>query len=207
MFEQLSQEKLVWLPESGIGYYPVTESPYDKDYFIKYERMADTDIGRALNQARVDLVNKYTDDEVIDVGIGSGTFVSARDNTYGYDINPFGLAWLNEHNRFKNPYNASVNLSFWDSLEHIHKPNEILNSCTGYIFVSIPIFKNSEHILESRHFRKDEHCWYFTDEGFRIFMWVHGFVCVEMNTMETELGREDIGTYVFKRMTDGTGSV
>lgn len=199
MFDQLAKDKLVWLPESGIGYFPVTESPYDDKYFEKYVAMADTDIGKKLNQARVDLVKKYTSDEVIDIGIGSGTFIEARENTYGFDINPFGVQWLHDNNKFKNPYNGSENLTFWDSLEHIHNPKDLLTKCNQYIFVSLPIFLSSEHILISKHFRKDEHCWYFTDDGIKIFMWVHGFECVESNTMESDIGREDIGTYVFKR--------
>lgn len=199
MFEELAKDKLVWLPESGIGYFPVTESPYDADYFAKYLKMSKTEIGIKLTQARVDLVNKYTNEEVIDIGIGCGNFVEARDKTYGFDINPYGVEWLNNNGKYKQPFSGSSNLTFWDSLEHIHQPSKLLEKCTGYVFVSLPIFLNAEHILTSKHFRKDEHCWYFTDEGFKIFMWVHGFKYLESNTMESDIGREDIGTYVFER--------
>jgi hypothetical protein len=199
MFDELAKDKLLWLPESGIGFYPVTDSPYDESYFKKYVEMAKTDIGIKLTQARVDLVNKYTKDEVIDIGIGCGNFIEARERTYGFDINPFGVQWLNDNCKYKNPFNGSNNLTFWDSLEHIHEPNNLLEKCNGYVFVSLPIFLSSEHILVSKHFRKDEHCWYFTDEGIKIFMWTHGFKCLESNTMESDIGREDIGTYVFER--------
>ena len=199
MFEELSEGKLIWLPESGIGFYPVTECPYDKNYFNKYVEMSKTKIGIELTKARVDLVNKYTDKEVIDIGIGCGNFVEARKNTYGFDINPFGVQWLNDNEKFKNPYNGSENLTFWDSLEHIHNPKDLLTNCNQYIFVSLPIFINSEHLMKSKHRRYDEHCWYFTEEGFKLFMAMNDFEYVESNWMESQLGRESIGTYVFKR--------
>jgi hypothetical protein len=78
----------------------------------------------------------------------------------------------------------------------------LLQHITGYVFVSIPIFKDSDHILKSKHYRKDEHYWYFTDSGFKYFMDINGFDFIESNTMESELGRESIGTYVFKARND-----
>jgi len=197
-FEKFSQDQLSWLPESGIGYYPVKDSPYDEEYFAKYQRMAETEMGKALTKARVDLVNKYTLGEVTDIGIGSGAFVEARENTFGFDINPHGINWLAERGKYRLP-NDSECLTFWDSLEHIHEPKEMLKGIKKYAFISIPIFTDQEHVLRSKHFRKDEHCWYFTEEGLKLFMWYYGFHMLEKNTMETELGREDINTYVFKK--------
>jgi hypothetical protein len=67
--------------------------------------------------------------------------------------------------------------------------------------VSCPIYENSEHILRSKHFRKDEHCWYWTEQGLITFMRHYGFEVVESNRMESDIGREDIGTFVFKRIS------
>lgn len=199
IFRNLADSQLIWLPESGIGYFPVSDSPYDKNYFDKYVEMSSTPMGQALTKARVDLVNKYTYDEVIDIGIGSGAFVSARNNTYGFDINPFAVEWLVKENKYKAP-TVSNSLTFWDSLEHIHNPKDLLVGIKEFAFISLPIFNNSEHILKSKHFRKDEHCWYFTEDGIKLFMWVFGFKLLESNRMESDLGREDIGTYVFMKM-------
>jgi hypothetical protein len=58
--------------------------PYDENYFAKYEIMAETPIGIKLNQARVDLVNKYTKLDVLDIGIGSGTFILGREKVPTY---------------------------------------------------------------------------------------------------------------------------
>lgn len=198
LFNQLSKNQLIWMPESGIGYFPVTDTPYDKSYFDKYVVMSNTPMGIALTQARVDLVNKYTNESVVDIGIGSGAFVSARPNTFGFDINPHGVEWLVNEGKYRLP-SIGNSLTFWDSLEHIHNPNDMLHGIKEYAFISLPIFTDAEHILRSKHFRKDEHCWYFTDEGIKLFMWVHGFELAESNRMESDIGREDIGTYVFKK--------
>ncbi len=48
IFETFAQNELQWLPELGIGYYPVKDMPYDADYFNKYVMMADTEIGSKL---------------------------------------------------------------------------------------------------------------------------------------------------------------
>jgi len=200
MFQNFASSELNWLPEIGIGYYPVKEAPYDKKYFERYQAMKNTEIGLALNKARVDLVAKYTDKDVLDIGIGSGAFVESIDNAKGFDINPFAVEWLVENHRFKHPLRGANSMTFWDSLEHIHDPREYLNNAKEYVFISCPIFKDCEHLLGSKHKRYDEHCWYFTEEGLIIFMWAFGFKCLEVNAMETEIGREDIKTFVFKRV-------
>lgn len=207
-------ETLVWLPEVGIGYYPVPDSaaPYDDAYFERYQRQDKTEVGDRLNRARVELVQKYTkgDELICDVGIGGGRFVSDLKaaelcmRVRGTDVNQRAIDWLTERGIWHVPTDQPVDcLTFWDSLEHIHDPAPILASARRHVFVSIPIFRDCEHILRSKHFRKDEHCLYFTRDGFRTFMAEHGFELVESNTMEQDAGREDIGTFVFKRVNDG----
>jgi hypothetical protein len=199
MLSNFADGRLQWLPELGIGYYPVRATPYDAAYFEKYVRMACTDMGRALNDARIALVNKYTDGQVIDIGIGSGAFVEGRPNTWGYDINPAAVDWLARKKLYRHPFKAADALTFWDSLEHIHDPTLILQGARRFAFVSCPIYDNDRHILRSKHYRPDEHCWYWTVHGLFAFMEHFAFEVVEMNRMETTLGREDIGTFVFKR--------
>jgi hypothetical protein len=191
--------QLNWLPELGIGYFPVKESPYDAAYFAKYQEMSKTGIGLALQRARVHLVNKYTKADVLDIGIGSGLFL-CRHNTYGYDINPVAVEYLIKHRLYRHPMRGATALTFWDSLEHIHDPSLHLQGAKEYVFVSCPIYENSEHILRSKHFRKDEHCWYWTEHGLITFMRHYGFELVESNRMESEIGREDIGTFFFHRI-------
>lgn len=200
MLEKLQSTSLAWYEELGIGYYPVTEQPYDKAYFERYKAMADTDIGRELNKARIKLVNKYTDSEVLDIGIGSGAFVKGRGNTKGWDINPCAKKWLADNKLLKNPIKPTNSLTFWDSLEHIHDPKLLLQSAKEYVFISCPIYKDLKHLLGSKHYRKTEHCWYWTYQGLITFMLEYGFEKIEINYMESEIGREDIASFVFKRL-------
>jgi len=199
IFETFAQNNLQWLPEVGIGYYPVRDMVYNEDYFAKYQMMADTEIGLRLNQARIDLVNKYTKLDVLDIGIGSGAFVIGRENTYGYDINKSAVEWLIERKLYRHPFKGANSLTFWDSLEHIHDPRLHLSGAKEYVFISAPIYIDSEHIKKSKHFRKDEHCWYWTHDGLVTFMDAFEFELVESNNMESLIGREDIETFVFKR--------
>ncbi len=192
------KEKLLWLPEFGIGYYPVEDQPYDEQYWQKYLAMEQTDIGKTLNQARVNMVKEYEWNEIIDIGIGSGAFIKEFSNAYGFDINPNAIEWLKQNNKWKEPSNVDA-MSFWDSLEHIHNPTELLGNINKYAFVSCPIYTDKDHILTSKHFRPDEHCWYWTYEGLIKFMSNFGFYLLEYSNIETLIGREDIGSFTFKR--------
>lgn len=192
---------LVWLDEHGIGYYPVHDTPYDAAYFQKYQGYARTELGRKLTRTRSELVGAYiSNSRVTDVGIGCGAFVRYHDGAVGYDVNPAGVQWLLEHRKWSNPYEEEVrHACFWDSLEHIADPSLLLNRVQESVFVSIPIFTGLDHVRRSKHFRRDEHYWYFTSSGFIQYMRALGWRCVERNWMETDLGREDIETYAFIR--------
>lgn len=194
------KEKLLWLPDFGIGYYPVEEAPYDEAYWEKYLNMENTDIGHALNKARLDIVSKYSFESLIDIGIGSGAFIKELPNAYGFDINPSAVEWLKSVNKYKEPKPVDA-LSFWDSIEHIHNPTGLLQNAKKYVFISTPIYTDKDHILRSKHFRPNEHCWYFTKDGIINYLGNFGFICIEYSNIETELGREDIGSFVFVRKT------
>ncbi len=193
---------LVWLPELGMGRYPVpAERPYNYEYFARYQQMGNTDMGLALTQARINLVARHYQGRVLDVGIGSGQFVNERPETLGFDVNPASITWLKQQNKWLNLYdNDSPALTFWDSLEHIDDPSAAVAKATQWVFVSIPIFDGAEHILTSKHYRKDEHIWYWTHGGFIRWFAEQGFTCVEHNRIEIDLGRDEIGSYAFKRV-------
>lgn len=197
---------LQWWPELGVGYYPVTAgiAPYDQDYFDRFARQADSDIGRALMQARCDLVEKYHRGKLIDVGIGSGAFIDARRRrghaTRGYDVNPAGINWLRQRYIWADPYIESFEaMSLWDVLEHIPDFRPLLANVRDWLFLAVPIFEDEQHVLRSKHFRPTEHCWYFTEAGLIRVLGDMGFDLVETNRIETKLGREDIGSFVFRR--------
>lgn len=203
MFDSLSANRLSWWPDLGMGYYPVTAAPYDGAYWDKYRALDRTPVGDRLTAARVSLVQRFYKGPargLVDIGIGGGRFVDDMDCA-GFDINTEALIWLEKHGRYVNPWAAPVEAAtFWDSLEHIHDPRPLLANIKAWAFVSIPIFENYAHVRRSKHYRTDEHCLYFTRPGLTRFMGGAGFELVLSNTMEQSAGREDIGTFVFRRI-------
>lgn len=193
---------LTWDEERGYGHYPVKQEgrPYDASYFEKYCKMANTPIGNALTKARVDLVRKYYPGfNLVDVGIGSGQFVLSCD-VLGYDVNSAGVEWLNQRNRFADMYIAQYDaMTFWDSLEHIDDMVAAVQHIDRFAFVSIPVFSGYDDVLASKHFRPDEHIHYFTVAGLIRWFDDQGFNCREYNQIESDIGREGIGTFVFER--------
>lgn len=191
----------VWSQSIGMGYYPVENPVYDKAYFDKYVDMSKTEMGEKLNNARFNIVNKYADGlPLVDVGVGSGAFMASI-GCVGFDVNPFAIEWLKYGGLWFDPYKERIDCAtMWDSLEHIFDPTVLLKNVRKYLFVSIPVFDDMWHVLRSKHFRTDEHYWYFTKDGFARFIAHHGFSVVYYSEIETELGRDGIGTFVCKRV-------
>ena len=201
---ELAANRLTWWAEIGIGHYPVTAGiePYDDEYFARFDRDAHTPLGRALMMARVDFVDQHYRGPLVDVGIGSGAFIEYRGerSTYGYDVNPTAIGWLEERRILFDPYRVPVQaVTLWDVLEHIPDYRPLLANVRKWLFVSLPIFRDAEHVLRSKHFRPQEHVWYFSRDGLIYAMKQCGFDLVSESNVETELGREDIGTFAFKR--------
>lgn len=211
LIDELAAHRLVWLEEAGVGFFPCRpDGVYDAAYFERYADQADSDVGRALMRARVDLVRKHIGfawrtHEILDVGIGSGAFIDAvlaeDGEAVGYDVNPAGIEWLSDRGRLRCLYSGERYpvVTFWDVLEHMEDPRPALAACSGIAFVALPIFNDAAHVLRSRHYRRDEHYWYFTREGFRRFAQDEGFDVVDIVATETALGREGIETFVLVR--------
>lgn len=200
LWHSLAENRLQWLPEVGIGYYPVTGQPYNQKYWERYRQYDATACGDALTAIREELVDGFYSGLALDVGIGGGRFVIQRPMTVGYDVNPAAVAWLRTQLRWFNPYTTKVPAAcFWDSLEHIADPGPLLANVEEYAFVSAPIYRDGEDVLRSKHFRRDEHYWYWTRAGIVTFMHNFGFHVVMSNCMEQACGREAIETFVFRR--------
>lgn len=201
------EKKLWWEQDIGCGYHPVDATCYDKEYFDKYVGYESTEVGRGINNFRVRLTKSYDVGTVLDIGIGSGSYLKLLQlsaiRCRGYDINPVGIKWLNKHNLFCDAYEVDEvdTMTFWDSLEHIKDFWKLLDRVKKYVFISIPIFSDKKHIESSKHFRPDEHCWYFTKQCLMDLMAELGFKLCELRDNETtKYGREDILTFVFKRV-------
>lgn len=201
--------ELIWYPERDCGFYPVESGGvYSSDYWERYRRQDRTEIADALNSVRLSLVHRWhpMNTELCDIGIGGGRFLEDCGSmlggglVYGYDVNPVAVDWLKSRRRYADPYErAFPTLTFWDSLEHIERPENILRAAGRLVFVSLPIFTGPDHVLRSKHFRRDEHYHYFTRASFVRYMQAHGFELLEHNTMEQDAGREDIESFAFQR--------
>lgn len=204
MFDSFIADSLIWLPEKGLGFYPAKGAVYGQAYFNKYRGYAKTERGREITRARVEFVARHYCGPLVDVGVGCGQFVRERRQTDGFDINPVAIHWLIANGRWRDIYDGKrcAAATFWDSLEHIEDAAGVVNRAARWVFLSLPIFRDCDHVLESRHYRKDEHFWYFTDQGLVRWFEEQGFRLTERNTMEQPLGREDIASYAFRRVHD-----
>lgn len=200
MFDKLTEKNLVWFPEKEIGYFNVSDAEYDEKYFNKYELYSQTERGKEITKSRIRLVKKYYDGHVLDFGIGCGDFIVKHGNATGYDINKYAIAWLEKKGMYRCIYEGMHSVvTFWDSLEHVSDPDVAISHVKKMVFISIPIFKSENEILNSKHYRKNEHYWYFTLQGLTNWFNEQGFECIEQNMMEVSLGRSGIGTFVFRR--------
>lgn len=178
---------------------------YDNHYFEHYIRLENTDIAKKLNKGRTTLTQKYCN-SLLDVGIGSGEFIKESGiAVYGYDINPVAIRWLRQSGIYRDPYADMPKvdgISLWDVLEHIPNPNNLLSKVRQgmFVFVSIPIISDLINVKRSKHYKPNEHYYYFTSSGLMKYMDDSGFMIVEMSDQETRSGREDIFTFVFVKL-------
>jgi hypothetical protein len=177
---------------------------YDNKYFENYVRLENTDISRKLNKGRTSITEKHCE-KILDIGVGSGEFIKQSNiRVYGYDINPVAIKWLREEGLYVDPYAKFPDVdgvTFWDAIEHIPNPNLLLEKFPSgcLAFISIPIFTDLTWIKKSKHYKPNEHFYYFTTQGMIKFMTDSGFVLVELSDYETRAGREDIFTFVFRK--------
>lgn len=203
-------DKFVWHEEFGYGYYPVDCFVYNKEYFDKYKHYEKTSIGKNILSFRKSVVDPLMENgSVLDVGIGSGFFLRSykRKSAFGYDVNTTAMTYLKKRKQWIDIYGDSLSainvITFFDSLEHIQNLERLFDRIHGqHIVISIPIFKDKDHVLRSKHFRIDEHYHYFTHDGFVAYMQSNGFTLKEFYDGEIKAGREDIYTFVFKRYGD-----
>jgi len=205
------QDELLWDEARGYGYYPVkNDGVYNDAYFDKYVGYEQSDLGKQLTAERVKLAERYKHGgRILDFGIGSGQFVK-ESNSLGYDVCPKAVEWLKKESRLVNPWTDDLwsvdAITFFDSFEHEDNIDELVRKVWGRtLILSIPIFKDKAHVLRSKHFRKDEHYHYFTQDGLIRWFADRNYHLVEANMMETKLGREDIFTFVFQPNLLATG--
>ena len=182
------------------------EFEYSKEYWDKYIAYEKNEVSTPLNNFRKSITQKYAYN-IMDVGIGSGLFiktVSAR-KKFGYDINRYAIQWLKAANIYHDPFkndNSIINgWTFWDSIEHMENPSDIISVIPhqAVLIFSLPIFDKIEKVQMSKHYRPNEHLYYFTTNGFIKFLEDSDCTVIEIRTDETKIGRENILTFVARK--------
>jgi len=196
-----------WDDRLKVGWYPITqEEDYGEDYFQKYVGYEGSAVEASLNNFRSQFVDMHYRGAVVDIGIGCGTFINRRGrlNTSGYDVGSKSISWLKDQDLWTDPYECSSvsAITCWDSLEHIRDYRPLLSKVSKWAFMSVPIFVDCYHASRSKHFRPEEHWWYFTNDSIVSMMALHGFKLVSQSSMEQVIGREDINCYAFSRVSN-----
>lgn len=195
-------DTFLWCPEKGYGHHTRPAMRYEGQYFAHYQKLDETPMGGLLTKVRLELVEKYTKASLgVDIGIGGGRYVKESWGN-GYDVCDDAVAWLQSIYSYVDPYAGPVgHVTCWDSLEHIPEPEKLLANVRDWFFVSMPIYKDMNDILQSKHYKPGEHLHYWTLGGFVRWCGEQGFECQEVNHAETELGREGITSFAFKRVS------
>lgn len=200
------EDDLVVLHELGIAYQRSQKAlvDYGEAYFDKCAGYEGQAIGEAIHAGRVAFVAKhYGAGPMLDVGIGSGAFIRARPDTWGTDVNPKAIAWLRDRGQLAraDELHGWPAYSFWDVIEHIPTPEDYFRLIRpgSWLFTSLPLFEDLRRIRDSRHYRPDEHLYYWTREGFIRWMGWHGFALVERSDFETRAGRDSIESFAFRK--------
>ena len=190
---------------------------YDDHYYNKLRGYEGKAIDKYITKGRCNLVKEYCNNyynkyHVLDIGCGTGRFIKEyfkQNNNlevYGYDVLDKTVEWLKKNDIYIDVYNDFLNnlyaFTFWDSLEHIPNPSILLKkfNVNSYVFVSIPIFKDITKVEKSKHFRPREHLYYFTDKGIKKYFEFYGYTFKDKRDFEIKAGRENIYTYVFKKI-------
>lgn len=197
---------------------------YDAAYFEKHRSYEGTPINDAVNLARLRMVRTINPSgKVLDVGIGCGTFLNVVELHQvaggfgvhgGYDVNPSAIEWLRQREWFVDPYRqelpaAPITWTLWDVLEHLPNPHEILDRVRvgDSLCLTVPIFHDlRREVFGSKHYRPDEHYYYFTPAGLIRWMWAYRFQLVESNTAEQSAGRESVASFSFVKVKARTES-
>lgn len=175
---------------------------YNQEYYTRYQNRSDTETGKKIYDSRWEIIEKYCHGNMtlLDYGCASGAFhTSARNGfvTFGYDINP--------HSPYHREINGQMDIvTMWDVIEHLHDPKDTIKKLNPkMLFISTPNKGAVEKLEGWRHYRPDEHLWYFDLPSLESLLRECGFKIVEHNFTEGSIRNperpQDIITVVAER--------
>ncbi len=202
--------------EKGIA---IQENPqkfdYNEEYFKHYESLENTDSAWKINSGRHKILEEfYAHNGVVDIGIGSGDFIKSAGpfTIYGYDISQKSRRYLLDNGIMFDiyarlaPYERVSVFTCWDSLEHFSFKDQgmfLKRIVLGtHLIVSMPIMDDIIETSKSKHYKPNEHLYYFTRQGFVDYMVKWGFVSMKIEDFEMKAGRENVYTFVFNKVAN-----
>jgi hypothetical protein len=159
---------------------------YDNEYLQKYMKNANTELGRTIYRCRWELIQKYIKEgSLLDYGCGPNAFNDQGSDVfdrYGYDINPY--SGFN-----KIPFRRWDIVTFWDSLEHIPNFYETIKRFDAkWLFITCPNVESVQgSITQWRHYRPEEHLFYFDRHSLKIILQALGYKIKEISFEEGAL--------------------
>lgn len=209
-FDAKADRDLRLCPHRGVAYQADMKAgrvSYDAAYFEKVHSYEGTAIALAVNNGRIELMDRHlsTDAAVLDIGAGTGDFLRAAlqagFDMKGFDVMKPAVKALKEAGLFSYDVHAADAITMWDTIEHIEDPELTLRAVRkgAHVFASIPVFTDLHCIRESKHYRPGEHLYYWTEQGFIDWMALYGFRLLERSAHEIDAGREDVVAFAFCR--------
>lgn len=201
-FDAVRDDDLRLCRHRGIAYqrHMDIRAQYDAAYYAKCAAY-DAAIASRVNAARRAFVRRHCGlSSLLDVGAGACQFVKAAD-CFGFDVNPASADALRALGRYSADFDKFEALTFWDVLEHVPEPHKYLQRIApgAFVFATVPVFDDLDAIRASKHYRPDEHLYYFTRQGFIDWMALYGFRFLEYSDHEITAGRDSIGAFAFRR--------
>lgn len=198
------------VPHRGVAYQADMDAgrvSYGSEYYEKVRAYEGSAIAQAVNNGRLELMDRHLtlDAKVIDVGAGTGDFMRAARaagfDAYGFEVMKKAISQLKHDGLFADDVSGFDAVTIWDTIEHMEDPELTLRAIRkgARLFVSLPIFDDLGRIRESKHYRPGEHLYYWTEQGFIEWMGLYGFRLLEKSAHETAAGRESIGAFAFVR--------
>lgn len=186
---------------------PPDKTIYDRSYCLKYERYAATKTGNEIDRIRFDTVqDALREAPLLDFGCGHGSFITycriKRFKADGFDINPHS-----EYTDLSVLFNGHQTVTFWDSLEHLAKPKQlILGLKPKYLFISTPSIDDvkGQDLTRWHHYYPGEHVHYFCAKSLVNLLDVCGHEEIVCHYKESEYrksgGKKNIITVGGKRI-------
>lgn len=181
------------------------EVVYDRQYVAsRYDEYPTTE---AMSHLRANIVEVFCpceDERVLDFGCGNGSFLcemgSRRWGCYGMDVSGYPFEEEGFIEAAPNPSIPVDVVTFFDSLEHLPRPQAILgNLHCRYVVISVPWLPSEGMSVEEfvecfmawKHRRYGEHLWHFSPPTLEKMMQDAGFTMVHFGNFEDRIRKGD----------------